>query len=92
MIIIRIVGAADGRTPTPHDGQFLVSWNPHTKFGELEVESSYRREDARKFDTASQALEEWRTVSNIQDKRPDGMPNRPLTALTLASEIYERMN
>ena len=77
-----IVGAADG-VPTPHDGRWLVSWNPHTEFGVLELTSTDKRSKA-----SIMSLEEihaqWAAQSRMQPLRPnDGQPNRPLTAVTI---------
>lgn len=38
---------------------------------------------ARLFDTASEALDYWQRQSTVVPLRPDGKPNRPLTALTV---------
>jgi hypothetical protein len=80
---VRIVGAADGVTVTPHDGRFLVAWNPHTKAGTLELTSTADPRKAARLELAA-ILEQWRTQSRKQPLRPwDGKPNRPLTAVTI---------
>lgn len=80
--IVRVICAADGRK-TPHDGRYVVAWNPHTPAGELELTSSDNPHDARQF-AQNELWDEWRAISNVQPKRPwDGMPNRPLTGLNL---------
>jgi hypothetical protein len=38
---------------------------------------------ARRFDSPSDALLFYRRVSNVRPVRPDGHPNRPLTAFTI---------
>jgi hypothetical protein len=35
---------------------------------------------------AAKAMEAWNTVSNQRPRRPDGRPNKPLTALTVEVE------
>lgn len=82
-VLVRIAGAATG-IPTPHDGRYVVSWSPHTRFGYLDLETTDRPSRARRFDDAAEALKEWRMVSRVEPKRPtDGRPNRPLTAYTV---------
>jgi|SRR5580693_650977 len=44
------------------------------------------RDEARKFASASAALEAWNTVSKSRPVRPDGRPNKPLTALSIHVE------
>ena len=39
---------------------------------------------ALRFDSATEAMQLWRTVSSRTPTRPDGKPNRPLTAFTVA--------
>jgi hypothetical protein len=56
--------------PEAHDGQGLADWT-----GKLE--------DALKFETATEAWNLWRTVPKSRPVRPDGKPNRPLTAFTV---------
>lgn len=38
---------------------------------------------AKQFDSASAVLQEWQRVSTTVPVRPDGKPNRPLTAFTI---------
>lgn len=42
-----------------------------------------RCEDAHRFDSRSEAMLAWNTVSQRRPRRPDGRPNKPLTALTV---------
>jgi hypothetical protein len=41
---------------------------------------------AMRFDRASDAMMFWGTQSTVMPTRPDGRPNKPLTALTAAIE------
>lgn len=83
--IIRVVTGAGGQ-PTPHDGRYVVDWNPHTEAGVLELTSTDDKAQARRFDTV-QAFHEWQTVSSVEPKRPwDRQPNRPLTGITIEFE------
>lgn len=42
-----------------------------------------RRENARRFPNSAVALQAWSTISPRRPFRPDGKPNKPLTALTV---------
>jgi hypothetical protein len=48
-----------------------------------------RREEARRFADNAEAMLAWNTVSKSRPKRPDGRPNKPLTALTVEIEPCE---
>lgn len=80
-VVIRIVRAENG-TRTPHDGRFLVAWNPHQPYGTLAVTSTDDISKARRFSGVFRAISDARTISRVQPRRPDGLPNRPLSALT----------
>ena len=78
-----------GVTRTPHDGRWIVAWNPHTKAGTLELTSTDDPGKARAFWLVD-LWEEYRTVSLVEPVRPwDGEPNRPLTGINLAIEWIE---
>jgi hypothetical protein len=78
-----VVGRADGSGPTPHDGRYVVSWNPHTEAGTLDLTSTAEISKARRFENGDE-FTEWKTVSRVQPRRPwDGMPNRPLAGITI---------
>jgi hypothetical protein len=86
--VVKVVGASDGVTKTPHDGRYVVAWNPHVEAGTLAVDSTDDIAQAKRFDVSA-ALDEWRSVSKVQKTRPwDGRPNRPLTALTIVLEAH----
>ncbi len=82
--VINVVGAAAGTT-TPHDGRYVVTWDPHTKFGILAMTSTADRTKATVFDFED-AFEQWRAVSKVDPVRYDGKPNRPLTAVSVSFE------
>lgn len=82
-VIARVVHTADGG-PTPHDGRYVVAWNPHTQAGVLELNSTDDPTKARVFDDAQQVLLERETISEVQPQRPwDRLPNRPLRAISV---------
>lgn len=83
MVMVRIICAASFDVVTPHDGRYVKAWNPHTPFGVLAVTSTDDVSKARQFTNTAEAMKEWNTVSNIESVRPDGRPNKPLTAVTV---------
>jgi hypothetical protein len=54
----------------------------HGRFGGVATLTP-RLADARRFAHASEAMIAWNTVSDRRPLRPDGRPNKPLTALTV---------
>lgn len=87
-VIVQVVGAASGIS-TPHDGRWVVAWNPNSKYGILLLTSTADRTLARRFESPEQVLIEWKTMSKRNPFRPDGKINRPLTGLTIAMEAAE---
>lgn len=80
-VVVKVVCKADGN-PTPHGGRYVVTWYPHTDAGEPLMQSTDDIVRAKRWPDSCQALEEWRTISNLEPVRPwDGQPNRPLTGL-----------
>lgn len=71
--------------PTPHDGRYIVAWNPHTQYGTLALTSTSDRRKARRAPLA-QWLTERKTISRVQPRRPDGEPNRPLCGINIELE------
>lgn len=90
MIVIRVIGLVVGH-PTAFDGQWLVEYDP-TRTGvspdgipmTARIVTTADRSAARRFVDAADAFAEWtRTSGHI---RPDGQPDRPLTAFTVEME------
>lgn len=91
MIIIRIIGLVNGK-PTHHDGRYLKAYDPEwldktVPDGILmrcirTFETTNSTRDALQFSTYNEALACWKKVSPNRPVRPDGKPNRPLTAFT----------
>jgi hypothetical protein len=71
----------DRRSYFTDDGVAVV----HGSFGGM-ITLTPRLADARRFATASDAMLAWNTVSDRRPLRPDGRPNKPLTALTVTIE------
>jgi hypothetical protein len=47
---------------------------------------TYDREHALRFNGVSDAMTAWNRISVTRPRRPDGRPNKPLTALTIEVE------
>jgi len=87
MVRIQIVGLASGDR-TPFDGQWIKSYDPNYVWpdgydGGLLVTTN-NPEEAIGFSDGVEAAQFWQTVAPAPyDVRPDGKPNRPLTAFTV---------
>jgi hypothetical protein len=83
---IRIVSNALGY-PTEHDGQFLknVIFDVDP-IGRAAIETTPIEAEGMDFEDTIAAWEFWRTQSKRMPLRPDGKPNRPLTAYTIELE------
>lgn len=62
---------------------YLVRCDFEARRGAGEVFWTTERDEAMRFDSARDALEYWKTQSQTVPFRPDGEPNRPLTAFTI---------
>jgi hypothetical protein len=91
--LIQIVGmSADplGIARSPFDGQFLVEYDPARDGVDplgrpmvAHLVTSPSRAAALRFTDPTDAFELWRSVDPRDPVRPDGRPNRPLTAFTI---------
>lgn len=88
MYVLRIIGLVNG-LPTEFDGQYIVNYDPErdmwSRYGLMAcyLETTWKVEDARTFDTPGEYLDYWRKIPAKEPIRPDGEPNRPLTAFTV---------
>jgi hypothetical protein len=82
-VAIKIVGNALG-FPTPHDGRYVqeVAWDIDED-GRCEVTSTTDLSEAKHFPDFPSATEFWKTQSKCNPLRPDGKPNRALTAYSV---------
>lgn len=83
VVCIQIVSLSDG-SESPFDGQYLVEYDPSRPGVDPRGEpmtahlvTTPNRGNAREFRNTLEALECWRQAHGT---RPDGKPNRPLTA------------
>lgn len=84
MKVIKSEGLADGRPK--FNGQYLVSFDPEALGGMGSFIWSPDIEQAKRFPTAAEAFEMWTAVPACRPTRPDGKPNKPLTAFTVTIE------
>lgn len=63
---------------------YLKAYDPEAYDGMGEATSTFDLAEAARFATFSDALACYRTVPANRPTRPDGRPNRPLTAFTVA--------
>jgi hypothetical protein len=81
--VIRVIQLATGH-PSEIDGTYVESYTDTDGRGRLITTA--HREAAMQFEDATGAFEFWNQVSQVQPKRDDGEPNKPLTAFTVAVE------
>lgn len=94
--VIRILGLAAGGT-TPADGEYVVAYDPDQpgvdRHGNpmlcVLVTTPYLRA-AHVYRDAADAMAAYRAVSTsgVYPPRPDGKPNRPLTAYSVVVAPY----
>lgn len=80
---LRLLGLYNG-VVTPDDGKYVVDYDPEPRLssrGEwVYLITTDDPSKARQFSSAADAMEYWRRSYGL---RPDGKPNRPLTAYTV---------
>ena len=64
----------------PRDWLYLKSFDPdgHNGWGDTQLTDNIA--EAFRFNSTAHAMEFWRQQSKTKPLRPDGKPNRPLTA------------
>jgi hypothetical protein len=90
MVGLKIIGLIAGG-PTPFDGEWLSEYDPDRDSTEpttgapmvAHVRTTPDPAKALAFESAVDAMNEWKRVSKSAPVRPDGQPNRPLTAFTV---------
>jgi hypothetical protein len=74
------------RQPTEIEGDYVQSFDPDANDGRGELLTTQHREKALQFEHPGEALRYYRQASKVCPLRPDGLPNRPLTAFTVTIE------
>lgn len=82
MKLLRIVGSASSG-PLPIDGQWVKDMDVEFGNGRGYLTATRHRSEAMRFADAGEALAYWQRTSKVRPLRPDGKPNRPLTAYTV---------
>ena len=78
--VIKILGLVNGGV-TPFDGQYVVAWDP-SRDVLVSLQTTSDVDKATRY-TVEGAFELWRAVDPRDPVRPDGKPNRPLTAFSV---------
>lgn len=68
--------------PTGFDGWYLKSFDFEAHDGQGEIDLTPDLAEAKRFETAAEALTFYQRSPVCRPLRPDGKPNRPLTAST----------
>lgn len=91
--VIVCVGLAGGViSPTERDaptGAYLKSYNPEAFDGQGFAEWTHEPKDAKVFSNLTEAHACWTQVPNSRPLRPDGKPNRPLTAFSVQITLLD---
>jgi len=89
-VVIQILGLAEGAPPTGFDGQFLQEYDPDLEGLDDEgrptlalLRTTHDIDQARVFSSAREAMALWKQPSKRVPLRPDGKPNRPLSAFSV---------
>lgn len=88
--VIRCLGFSGIATQPGPDvkGSLLKAYDPEAHDGRGWAEWTHDLNQAREFDSPTEAWFLWRAIPKSRRLREDGMANRPLTAFTV--EIIER--
>lgn len=70
-------------------GAYLKEYDPEAHDGQGSARWTEDLAEALIFDSADDAADLWRTIPKARPLRPDGRPNRPLTAFTVAIDPIE---
>ena len=85
MSVIKCLEFATGQ-PSRYEGMYLKAYDPDGREGMGHIEWTPNRWEAMQFTQAFGALDTWRRQSTVHPLRPDGKPNRPLTAYSIVIE------
>jgi hypothetical protein len=83
--VIRAVEFANG-APCPHAGQWLKSFDHNAYKGRGYGVYTDDPRKALRFASPGEAMAFWARQADVNPIRPDGQPNKPLTALTASFE------
>ena len=84
--LMRAVSFGNDTIPCPHSGQFLETFDHNAFAGQGHGTFTSDPDKAMRFASAGEAMAFWNKPSTVLPLRPDGKPNKPLTALTVSIE------
>lgn len=64
-------------------GEYLKSYDPEAHSGSGWAEWTHNLDEAQTFPESIAAFRHWQSVPASRPTRPDGHPNKPLTAFTI---------
>lgn len=82
-VVLQVQGVAGGSGRMPPVATYVMECDFEANNGIGTVIFTHNREHAKHFDSPIEALSYWRTQSKTVPLRPDGKPNRPLTAYNI---------
>jgi len=82
-------GLATEGVPSPPEleGQYLESFDVEAHDGRGTAAWTGDLESAMRFEDLVSAVGAWQTISKKRPRRPDGKPNRPLTAFNVEPKL-----
>jgi len=81
--VIKLIELASGHRMPEFDGLYLKSYDPDGHGGLGDVHATDNLSEAMRFPDVASAMACWQQTSTVRPRRPDGKPNRPLTAFTI---------
>ena len=82
-----MAGAVSVPAMDPPEGAWLEAYDPEAFGGRGAAHWNMDPKRAMQFEDHAKAFALWRTVPRSKPRRPDGKPNRPLTAFTVSIEV-----
>jgi hypothetical protein len=82
-VIIRIAAQTTPSQPAEIVGRWVKSFDVEAFDGRGDVVFTGNPREAMRFADLEAAVSAWKTQSRTRPLRPDGRPNRPLTALSI---------
>jgi len=89
MVCVDLSGWQDSHSSPAPIGQYLKSYDPNAHGGRGTAEWTVDIAKAMVFPNPTALLRFWKQISKVQPIRPDGKPNRPLTAFSILVEPSE---
>ena len=91
--VIRIIFNEALGQPSDLDGTYIRDYMPDTDpMGRGNLTVTHEKRLAKRFSDFHEAASFWKQQSKRNPLRPDGKPNRPLTAYTVEFERVEDAN